>query len=236
MATARDLIKGSLRVLGVIATGETPSAEESNDALSALNDMLDSWSNERLIIYTKTEETFTLTPSQGRYSMGSGGNFNTTRPIKIENAVIEIAGTSPTSEVPVRIVPKEQWVYINVKDTTSNIPTVLYAEGSYPLEYINLYPVPSVANSLTLWTIKPLTTLTNLSTSLSLPQGYLRALKFNLAKELAPEYGVTLTPEAAMIAMESKANIKRNNITERLLGSDPALLQQNQVYNWLTGE
>ena len=34
-ATAADLINGSLRLLGVLAEGEVPSAETSQDALTA---------------------------------------------------------------------------------------------------------------------------------------------------------------------------------------------------------
>lgn len=43
MSTARDLITMSLRSIGVLHSGETPSAEEADDALDTLNQMLSSW-------------------------------------------------------------------------------------------------------------------------------------------------------------------------------------------------
>ena len=43
METAGDIINGSLRLLGVLAEGETPSADTSQDALRAMNQMIDSW-------------------------------------------------------------------------------------------------------------------------------------------------------------------------------------------------
>ncbi len=43
MATYRDLVTSSLRGIGVLHGGETPSAEEANDSLDALNEMLNSW-------------------------------------------------------------------------------------------------------------------------------------------------------------------------------------------------
>lgn len=43
MATARDLITMSLRTLGVLHSGETPSAEEADDALDTLNQLMNSW-------------------------------------------------------------------------------------------------------------------------------------------------------------------------------------------------
>jgi len=41
--TARDVINRSLRILGVLASGEAATASEANDALVALNSMIDSW-------------------------------------------------------------------------------------------------------------------------------------------------------------------------------------------------
>ena len=41
MASAGDTINGSLRLLGVLAEGETPSAETSLDALTAMRQMID---------------------------------------------------------------------------------------------------------------------------------------------------------------------------------------------------
>ena len=39
----QELINGTLRLLGVYQTGEAPTAQESKDALEALNLMLNSW-------------------------------------------------------------------------------------------------------------------------------------------------------------------------------------------------
>lgn len=44
MATALDLITRALRKLGVYAAGEDPDAEDAEDCLAALNDMLAGWS------------------------------------------------------------------------------------------------------------------------------------------------------------------------------------------------
>lgn len=86
MATVRDLIKGSLRLLGAIAPGETPSADEQAEALLALNSMISSWSTESLTIYSRVRESFTLTPGQQMRTLGVGGSFNTSRPMEIEEA------------------------------------------------------------------------------------------------------------------------------------------------------
>lgn len=43
MTTVSTMITRALRTLGVLQSGESPSAEESSDALVAFNDMLNFW-------------------------------------------------------------------------------------------------------------------------------------------------------------------------------------------------
>lgn len=216
MATVRDLIKGSLRLLGAIAPGETPSADEQAEALLALNSMISSWSTESLTIYSRVRESFTLTPGQQMRTLGVGGSFNTSRPMEIEEAKLLAGGV----EMPVRILTSAEWAALSMKDTPSEIPYMLYVEWDYPLAKVYLYPVPSVANSLILYSRKPLTGFSSPNDTLELPEGYERALRYNLAVELAPEYGKEPTPKTEYIALESKANIKRANLKPVLMTSD----------------
>lgn len=43
MATALDIITRALRKIRVLASGESPTSEEADDCLNALNDMLVGW-------------------------------------------------------------------------------------------------------------------------------------------------------------------------------------------------
>ena len=58
MATysAADQINRALRLLGVLAEGETPAASVSEDALMALNQMIDSWNTERLSVFCTIDQ------------------------------------------------------------------------------------------------------------------------------------------------------------------------------------
>lgn len=234
MATARDLIKNSLRLIGAIATGEVPSADEAADGLSSLNNMIDSWSNESLIIHQFVNEEFTLTPGQQRYTMGPTGNFVTTRPIKIESATTKIIGTDPY-EVPIEIIDFDEWSRISTKQLNSTFAYQLYAEGSFPNEAFNIWPAPSAANKIVLYSRKPLSTFTNLSDEVLLPPGYLRALAYNLAVEIAPEYGKEASATVMNIAMEAKESIKRTNKRSYELDFDSALVPR-EFFDYQTGE
>lgn len=232
MSTVRDLLKSSLRKIGALATGETPSSEEINDALKAFNALVDSWSNENLLIPYKVRETLTLTANDATYTFGgSGADITTSRPMRIEQAAIALND----QEFPMLVATKEQWANVSLKTTTSNIPVILYPEMTDTSVTLNIWPVPSAANTLVLYSWKPLTTYTNLSTTLTLPPGYERALIYNTAIELCPEYGLEASNTVVATAMEAKANIKRMNTKSYFLTPDDAVRPERQTYNWWIG-
>jgi hypothetical protein len=81
-----------------------------------------------------------------------------------------------------------------------------------------------VASTLFLNTDRVLTFPVILTTSLSFPPGYEKALRYTLATNLAPEYGVAVSPAVAAIAASSKADIKRANKKRVLAAYDSTLL------------
>jgi hypothetical protein len=207
MATANDLIRRSLRILGVLASGETPEASEANDGLTAVNAMLDSWQTDRLKVYALQEDSFTLTGGDGEYTIGAGGDINVTRPEKIESAFIR------SSNIDYYLEPVGEQAYNQIPDkTTQSLPDVFYYNSAYPLGTIKLYPVPDSAYALhvTQWT--HLQSFATLADTFALPSGYEDAIVFNLAKRLAPEYGVMLSMDVKEQAAETLAAIKRKNI------------------------
>ena len=70
-----DIISRALKDIGALAAGETPTPEASQDAFDMLNDMLDQWSNEGMMVYYKTEMIFTTTNNQTQYTIGPGGQI-----------------------------------------------------------------------------------------------------------------------------------------------------------------
>lgn len=234
--TVRDMIRRSLVLIGVLADGETPSSEMLSDGFLSLKDLLGSWSNENLIINAKTKEEFNLVGGQQTYTMGQSGNFNTLRAQKIENAIIQTL-SNPKQELPVEIITQDRWAAIPTKETESTFPTMIFQENSYPLDRLNLWPIPSAAIKLILWSWKPLSELSNVNTVIELPPGYDRAIRYNLALELCPEYGKEASPTVATIAVEAKENIKRMNIKPIEMVVDNAILGIGpKSFNILTGE
>lgn len=236
MATAAEIIESALRKLGVIASGEDPSSAEQADGLASLNQMLASFSNESIFLFSDNEETFTLTPSTSSYTMGSGGDFNTTQPIKITDARLQVNTSNPAYEMPISILTLPEWKKIVQKNISSTLPSAIYVEYGAALATINVYPVPSAAQSLILNSRKVVQSFASAATAVAMPPGYERLLVFNLAVEVASEYGQEASPTVQRIAKESKAMILRNNSESPILKNEIADLINGAPFNWLTGQ
>ena len=236
--TGLGLITRSLKLIGIGAEGETLSAETINDALDTLNDLLDSWSNENLVVFPVLREVFPLSSAgvQQTYTWGTGGDLDSVAPLRVKNALIQLTGSSPPIELPLEMMNQDEYARVILKTTTSNFPLYCYIDDAYPQKNVNVWPVPTDStNSLVFYSQKPLTSAV-LNTALSLPPGYLRPLRYNLAVDLAPEFRKEVSQEVAAIATESKATIKRTNTKPVLLRVDSALRAMPSVYNRKTDE
>lgn len=213
MATAGDQINAALRLIGVLAEGEQPSAATLSDAITAFNQMLDSWSTERLSVFCTIDNTVTWPSGQSAQTIGPTGDFAVNPcPLEIDDATYyAISNIS----YPLTLINEAQYNSITLKSSTSTLPQVLYAEKVPGLSdnqiRMKLWPVPTQDIELHVISVSQLDQIIDETTTLVYPPGYLRAVKYNLAVELAPEFGVEASRTVKKIAQDSKRNIKRIN-------------------------
>lgn len=204
MTTARDLIKDALRKIHVLGKGQSLESDEANDALRLLNSMLSMWSVQGDLVYVSSKETFPLTGA-GTYTIGAGLDFNTIAPLRITGAYI----TSGTIDYPLHAIDDSEYSSIAQKTISSSIPEYFYYDGN-PTAKIYLYPVDSGATSITINSVKPLTSFTTLDTAYDMPAEYEIAIVYNLAVLIAPEYEkepsftVTKTAVEALNAVQTQ--------------------------------
>lgn len=226
MTTARIIIKKAMNKIGALVKNEAPDADEANDALDSLNAMIASWSNDSLNIYARTWETFTLTSGQKVYTIGDGAaDFDTVRPMTILESYIKIGVISYT----LNIITDEAYNDIDYKDL-QNIPDSLNYDNAYPIGNIRIFPVPSSNYPIFLLTEKELTTFDTLDTELSMPRGTERALIYNLAMELAPEYGEQPDASIVRIAGQSLGLIRTTVAKVRTMDAYPINLRVRNIY------
>jgi hypothetical protein len=225
--TGRDWVTAALKKIGVLATGESLDAEEATDGLAEGNRLLSSWSTEGLMVHAITAESpLTLVAGDSTVTLGISGDI-TTRPVTIEQAVVRSGTTDYAPLVP---LSAEQYAAIATK-SSEGIPGFYFDDGGYPQRTLTLWPVPSSADSLLLWTRRALTQIATIDTSVSLPDGYEDALIYNLAVRLAPEYGRPVPDVIGLLAQETKQNLKRINQRPAYLRCD-AIPTSSRAGGW----
>ena len=232
--TAGDQINGALRLIGQLAEGETPSAATSQDALSAMNQMIDSWSTERLAVFSTQDQVFSWLPGFISRTLGPTGDFVGNRPILLDDSTYF---KDPANGISfgIKILNQQQYNGIAVKTVTSTYPQVIWINMDYPNIDMYIYPVPTKVLEWHFVSVSELTQPATLATVLSFPPGYLRAFRYCLACEIAAEFGVEPSPQVSRIAMTSKRNLKRINNPDDIMSLPYSIVGTRQRYNIFAG-
>lgn len=243
----QDLIYDGFRIAGVLGNAGRNFLNTGSyyqDAFRILNAMLDSWNTERLTIYSIAQYDMPLVSGQQAYTIGAGGQWNIPRPSRIERAnLVYISEDSAAPlEFPMEILTLDGWRCIPQKNVQSTFPLQLYYDAGFQgptgLGTVYVFPVPQVINTirLFLWTLfKQFATVEDY---VAFPAGYLKAIQYNLARELAMRFPERAKMNAAAVeeAVDAKAWIKSLNTPMLDLACDEALVDRpGGMYNWRTG-
>ena len=232
--TAGDQINRSLRLLGILAEGETPSAAMSQDALIALNQMIDSWSTERLAVFCTQDQVFTWPAGEYIRTLGPSGNFVGLRPVLLDDATYyRDPGTNVSFGI--KFINQQQYNGIAVKTVTSTYPQVCFVNMGFPDITMSIYPRPTRDLEWHFISVQELNQPATLATELHFPPGYMRAFTYNLAMEFAPEFGVEPSPQVSRIAMTSKRDLKRINNPDDVMSMPYAIVASRQRFNIYAG-
>ena len=229
-----DQIVGALRLLGVLAEGETPSSETANDARFALQQMIDSWDTERLAVFSTQDQVFNWPSGERERSLGPTGDFVGLRPVLLDDSTYF---RDPQTNVSygIKFINQQQYNGIAVKTVTSTYPQVIFTNMTYPNIEMVVYPVPLRLLEWHFISVEKLTQPATLATTILFPPGYLRAFRYNLACELAPEFGVEPSAQVQRIAMYSKRNLKRINNPDDIMALPYSIVGTRQRYNIYAG-
>lgn len=205
-----DLINLAFLSLNEITVGRTIAAPEQADAFVRLNELLDEWSVEQLMIPSPFHGSFALTAGTSFYYLGTAGTLITgAQPIRVTGA----SSVLGTFRSPVKVVSWEAFD-AEVEDrisTTSQLAKVLAADGASPTINLQVFPTPA-ANPGALW-LDYWTALQQFATvgdTVNVTAGFLAAMHYGLALKLHPLYarpGATSLDYIAAKAAAAKAKL-----------------------------
>jgi hypothetical protein len=70
MAVPFDIVSRALKDIGALEAGETPTPDAALDAFEMLNDIIDQWSNENMMVFNVTEIICPVIAGQTQYTIG----------------------------------------------------------------------------------------------------------------------------------------------------------------------
>jgi hypothetical protein len=239
--TIVELLTDAAIEIGAIAAGETLEADDYALLLRKFNRMMGQWNLREVLKYTVRIDRYTLTPvNQASYSIGrgTGAVFVADRPVRIVRANLVLTNAAPEVRVPLAILDDDDWAAIAVTAITSSIPRALYPDGAYPNENLFLWPEPSVAYDLELFTWQALERFANPSDVVSAPPGYLEAMTLTLAEKICSAFGKTRSEELRDDAAKARAAVVSiNSQLPRPVIDSPRLAgRDGGQFNFRTGQ
>ena len=97
MTAPIDIISRALKDIGALEAGEVPTPEAAQDAFDMLNDLVDQWSNEDMMVFYKSEIVFPITSGQTQYTIGPTGNINANFQGSISGNILTVTGINQGS-------------------------------------------------------------------------------------------------------------------------------------------
>lgn len=232
--TGSSIVTSALKKAGILGVGRQPTAMDSNDALSDLNDMIGEWAVQRwlniqLLLVSK------VSTGASEYTMGPGGDIDLGQaPNRIESAFQRQLNVSPNLPVdtPLKVIPAAEEFDLIALKTLKSFGLYCFLQTDYPLAKLKLYPVPNASIYEIFVRVKNNWPVYTLNTQITLPRQYIPAMKFNLARRLRQAYGKGMKPDLELNRLASNALnvIKDANIQIPELNMPDALVK-NSGYN-----
>lgn len=198
--TVQDLITAAYRSVGIIGENDTPSTAQLTDGLLRWNTMMMNWMGWGVSTWARSSVTFSLTAGTQSYSIGPGGDVDTSRPLRI----LEVYRSSGGIDTPLFPYSKQEYYWLSNK-TQSGIPTQWYYDQESPRGNLFVWPVPDAASlpmTVTLDCEIPFQEST-LGAVPDMPDHWQEAAIYNLAIRLAVKYGRPIDPNLNKLANDA---------------------------------
>jgi hypothetical protein len=214
--TARKIIHNAYLVLGVKKFGEVVSGEEAEIGLDLFNELLESFSQNGLLIPYREEISFTMTPNQGVYTISDTVTADiTARPLaRLDYVSFQIDDVIYPCNI---LTSNGFYQNFRVQDLASLPYNVLLQKATYQSELI-FYPVPDRAYTCTVRGKFKFADVELDDRLDELPDVYRRFMRYAVARELCEAYGVEWSSKNEAIYQELLRTAESSNDIDLTIG------------------
>lgn len=217
----QTIITGAAKELNAISSGEAMQPEMLVDGLELLNLIFDDWNaNPDAMIYADVFSTYALSPNTQPHTIGSGGTWNTPQPpTEIKGIQVILSGGTPNPYVYLRPRDARWWQQRPSPTVTNSYPSDFYYDPTWdptsatPRGSVYLWPVPTTAYNVQVWTRQILAAVTA-NQVIGLPPGYAYAMRMVLAQRWYSGLRKPWTPKQEQQATDAEALIRSSNNTD----------------------
>lgn len=230
--TPLDLITLAFKTAGVVGVGQTPLAEDTNDAFVSLNMMWAQWNRKRPLVYHLLDKFVVGTGAQ-TYTVGPAGDFNISpRPARIESAFVRLLNQANPYRVDYQLAVIEAYEdYATiVQKRQASFPQCVFLDTGYPTGTLYVWPLASDQYEIHLILQSPLAQFTSLTETIIIPEEYKEAIIYNLSLRLFALFKTPPDPTIAALAKASLATIMNANTQVEVQALDPVLVATG-IYN-----
>jgi hypothetical protein len=178
MATVDEIITDALELTGMKDPEDALDSTWATVGLRRINSILDKWNVEKTSGYSVNQYEDVLVPTQKLYTIGSGGDFNTDRPVKITYCFVRDFSNVNHK---VEILDYQTFHKLQYENINSSYPYYMWYNPKFPLGEIEFYPTPSTAYTVHFDTFFGFDKYASGSDTVSLPDGYERYITYSLA-------------------------------------------------------
>lgn len=203
--TVRDVVTQALRLITVLGSGETPSADDAADCMTQLQWMLKGWQADGCNLWREEEETLVFPPD--------------TKTMTLDPRVMDVqeARCLITTGYQRALQRWERGEYITLPNKESpGSPTIFYFRRLRDSVTMTLWPVPEIETSIFFTAARVIEDVTDLDQNIDVPQEWEECVVYNLAARMLDPFGITETRPT----IAQKVNAMANTFYEKMSGFD----------------
>ena len=194
----------AMRDAGLLQEGDEPNSDQYAEYGQRLNDVINYLQTQGLKLWTQEDLTLPLVAGQMTYTIGTGGNVNITKPLRVLQGYYNDM-SSPTAPVrrPIYPVSWQEWLSLSTI-TTQGAISQYFVDKQQSMLNVSFWNVPDAFNASNgtaqLLVQQQITNFVGITDTMNFPQEWFLALRWNLADELC-----TGQPQAVQARCQQRA-------------------------------